>query len=66
MLTISEVFAEAVVLAEVMSVSWLLLVVVRRTKGRELLLITGPLVVLCVVEVSGRVDFWMGGTSERL
>lgn len=66
-LAVCEVFVEAVTLAGVMSVSWLLLVVVRRTEGRGLLLMrTGPLVVLCVVEVSEWVDFWLGATSERL
>lgn len=66
-LAVCEVFVEAVALVGVMSVSWLLLVVVRRTEGRGLLLMrTAPLVVLCVAEVSEWVDFWMGATSERL
>lgn len=66
-LAVFKVFAEAVVLAEVMSVSWLLLVVVRRTEGIELLLMgTGPLVVLRMVDVSEWVYFWMGAISERL
>lgn len=60
-------FAEAVVLAKAMSVSWLLLAVVRWTEGRGLLLMgTGPLVVLSVVEVSERVDSLTVATSERL
>ena len=67
MLAVFEVFAESVVLAEVMSVSWLLLIVGRRTEGRGLLLMRiGPLVVLCVVEVSEWVNFWVVATSERL
>lgn len=70
MLAILEVFAEAVVLAKVMSVSWLLLAAARWTEGRGLLLMgTGPRVVLSVVVlsvVSERVDSLMVATSERL
>lgn len=67
MLAILEVFAEAVVSAKVMPVSWLLLAAARWTEGRGLLLMgMGPLVVLSVVEVSERVDSLMVATSERL
>lgn len=67
MLAILEVFAEAVVLAKVRSVSWLLLAAYRWTEGRGLLLMgAGPLVVLSVVEVSERVDSLMVATSVRL
>lgn len=67
MLAVLEVFAEAVVSAKVMSVSWLLLAAARWTEGRGLLLMgTGPLVVLSVVEVSEPVDSLMVATSERL
>lgn len=62
-----EAFAEAMVLPKVMSISWLLLAVVRWTEGRGLLLMRmGPLAVLSVVEVSEWVDFLMVATSERL
>lgn len=67
MLAILEVFAEAVVLAKVMSVSWLLLAAAGWTAGRGLLLMgTVPLAVLSVVEVSERVDSLMVATAERL
>lgn len=61
------VFAEAVVLAKVMSASWLLLTTVRWTEERGLLLMgTGPLVVLSVAEVSEGVKCLMVPTSEKL
>lgn len=67
MLAILELFGEAVVLAKVISVSWLLLAAARWTEGRgPLLMGMGPLVVLSVVEVSERVDSLMVATSERL
>lgn len=66
-LAVFEVFAEAVVLAEVISFSWLLLATVRWIDERGLLLVrTVPLVVLSVVEVSKEVAFLVLGTSERL
>lgn len=66
-LAVLAVFAEAVDLAKVMSVPWLLLAVVRWAEGRGLLLTgTGPLVVLSVVDISERVDLLMVATSERL
>lgn len=54
--------------AKVVSVPWLLLSIVRWTEGRGLLLMgTGPLVVLPMVEVSERVAFLTGvATSEKL
>lgn len=67
MLAAFGVFAEAVVLAKVMSVSWLLLATVRWTEERGLLLMgTGPLVVLSVAEVSEGVKCLMVPASEKL
>ena len=67
MLAIFKAFAEAVVLAKVMFVSWLLLAVARWTEGSGLLLLgTGALNVMSVVEVSEGVELMMVVTSERL
>lgn len=67
MLAAFGVFAEAVVLAKVMPVSWLLLATVRWTEERGLLLMgTGPLVVLSVAEVSEGVKCLMVPASEKL
>lgn len=54
--------------AKVVSVSWLLLAIVGWTEGRGLLLMgTGPLVVLSMVEVSERVEcLTVVATSEKL
>lgn len=67
LLAVFEVFAEAVILAKVISVSWLLLATVRWIDERGPLLVrTLPLVVLSVVEVSKEVEFLVLATSERL
>lgn len=66
-LAVFGVFAEAVILAKMTSVSWLLLATVRWVDERAFLLVrTVPLVVLSVVEISKEVEFLVLATSERL
>lgn len=65
-LAVFDVFAEAVVLAKVISVSWLLLATVRWIDERGLLLVRTVPLVVPVVEVSKEVEFLVLATPERL